>query len=113
MKYKAASPTVALLLAFLANTLSRGSAFTLEMMGARRGKGELNQRIVGDALPSSSNSLKNPKSVISSLNQGRGQEITGVSLPSEGMYFSFDTCIIILIKCFVNTFDLLKIIIGF
>jgi hypothetical protein len=62
------------------------SAFTLQMMGARRGKGELKQRLVGNTSVKSSNkNVKNNKSAVASLNQGRGQEITGVSLPAEGV----------------------------
>jgi hypothetical protein len=61
------------------------TAFTLHMMGGRRGKGELKQRLVGDtSVNYSNNNMKNNKSAVASLNQGRGQEITGVSLPSEG-----------------------------
>jgi nitrite reductase/ring-hydroxylating ferredoxin subunit len=50
------------------------SPFTLVMMGARRG-GNLKRRLNNDSKKSSS---------VSSLNKGRGQEITGVSLPAEG-----------------------------
>lgn len=65
--------------------LSYSTAFTLHMMGGRRGKGELKQRLVGDkSVKNSSNNMKSNKSAVASLNQGRGQEITGVSLPSEG-----------------------------
>eukprot|EP00559_Dactyliosolen_fragilissimus_P002753 CAMPEP_0184856242 /NCGR_PEP_ID=MMETSP0580-20130426/1412_1 /TAXON_ID=1118495 /ORGANISM="Dactyliosolen fragilissimus" /LENGTH=167 /DNA_ID=CAMNT_0027351135 /DNA_START=152 /DNA_END=655 /DNA_ORIENTATION=- len=49
------------------------------MMGARRSKGNLKRVLDGSDTksPASANSVK-------SLNQGRGQEITGVSIPSEG-----------------------------
>eukprot|EP00521_Asterionellopsis_glacialis_P003879 CAMPEP_0195267730 /NCGR_PEP_ID=MMETSP0706-20130129/12755_1 /TAXON_ID=33640 /ORGANISM="Asterionellopsis glacialis, Strain CCMP134" /LENGTH=187 /DNA_ID=CAMNT_0040322519 /DNA_START=188 /DNA_END=751 /DNA_ORIENTATION=- len=51
-------------------------AFTLVMMGARRrGKGNLKNRINDDAGAS-----KNSKS----MNAGKGQEITGVTLPPPG-----------------------------
>eukprot|EP00553_Chaetoceros_curvisetus_P008826 CAMPEP_0204624638 /NCGR_PEP_ID=MMETSP0717-20131115/10391_1 /ASSEMBLY_ACC=CAM_ASM_000666 /TAXON_ID=230516 /ORGANISM="Chaetoceros curvisetus" /LENGTH=175 /DNA_ID=CAMNT_0051640097 /DNA_START=49 /DNA_END=576 /DNA_ORIENTATION=- len=50
------------------------------MMGARRGKGSLKQSLDG----TSSKKFKSEKSAVSSLNQGRGQEITGVTLPAEG-----------------------------
>jgi hypothetical protein len=49
------------------------SAFTLVMMGRRRGK-------VGDKKLTS----QKQSSPIKSLNGGKGQEITGVSLPAEG-----------------------------
>ena len=50
------------------------------MMGARRGKGNLKGRL-GDT--SSKKSTKT-QSAVSNLNQGKGQEITGVTLPSPG-----------------------------
>ncbi len=56
-------------------------AFTLTMMGSRRGKGGM--RITDGS--TSKKKLKNSaKSQINSLNQGRGQEITGVTLPAPG-----------------------------
>jgi hypothetical protein len=55
------------------------SSFSLTMMGTRRGKGGMKI----DAA-SSSKSINSPKSQIASLNNGRGQEITGVSLPAPG-----------------------------
>lgn len=63
------------LLILLATECSLSSSFTLVMMGARRGKGNLKKR-----LDDSSSS----KPSTASLNQGRGQEITGVNLPTEG-----------------------------
>lgn len=58
---------------------SRTDAFTLVMMGSRRGKGNLKRSLD----PSTMGDKSGPMSV-KSLNQGRGQEITGVTLPSEG-----------------------------
>ena len=56
------------------------SSFHLVLM-ARRGKGNLKKRIEGtDSSSKSGGKGKN----LNSLNQGRGQEITGVSLPAEG-----------------------------
>mmetsp|Transcript_21517 Transcript_21517/g.31857 ORF Transcript_21517/g.31857 Transcript_21517/m.31857 type:complete len:194 (+) Transcript_21517:56-637(+) len=54
------------------------SSFSLTMMGTRRGKGGMK---ITDG---SSKKLTSEKSKISSLNNGRGQEITGVTLPAEG-----------------------------
>lgn len=51
------------------------SSFTLVMMGARRGKGNLKKGL---------SDSKSTSSKVSGLNQGRGQEITGVTLPTEG-----------------------------
>ena len=70
-----------LLLAFLSSC----QALTLVMMGARRGKGGLKQNLE-DAKTFSSKGVK-------ALNGGRGQEITGVTLPAEGALSSL--CIII------------------
>jgi len=49
-------------------------------MGTRRGKGGMK---ITDG---SSKKLTSEKSKISSLNNGRGQEITGVTLPAEGEF---------------------------
>eukprot|EP00558_Chaetoceros_sp_UNC1202_P003041 CAMPEP_0197236294 /NCGR_PEP_ID=MMETSP1429-20130617/3451_1 /TAXON_ID=49237 /ORGANISM="Chaetoceros sp., Strain UNC1202" /LENGTH=168 /DNA_ID=CAMNT_0042695049 /DNA_START=92 /DNA_END=598 /DNA_ORIENTATION=- len=51
------------------------------MMGSRRGKGDLK---VGLAGGSSSKKITSEKSAVASLNQGRGQEITGVTMPTPG-----------------------------
>lgn len=61
-----------LLLAFLASC----QALTLLMMGARRGKGGLKQNLEDTKTFSSKG--------VTALNGGRGQEITGVTLPAEG-----------------------------
>mmetsp|Transcript_32080 Transcript_32080/g.96141 ORF Transcript_32080/g.96141 Transcript_32080/m.96141 type:complete len:196 (-) Transcript_32080:202-789(-) len=58
---------------------SRTDAFSLVMMGSRRGKGNLKRSLD----PSTMGDKSRPMSV-KSLNQGRGQEITGVTLPAEG-----------------------------
>ena len=57
------------------------ASFTLTMMGARRGKGNLKGRLEDNI--SSKKSTKT-QSGVSNLNQGKGQEITGVTLPSPG-----------------------------
>jgi flagellar biosynthesis component FlhA len=61
-------------------TIPPASSFSLLMMGTRRGKGGMKI----DVSSSSSKSTKSAKSQIASLNNGRGQEITGVSLPAPG-----------------------------
>eukprot|EP01082_Thalassiosira_pseudonana_P010465 g9333.t1 g9333 contig36:354801-355707(+) len=57
------------------------SGFTLIMMGSRRGKGNLKRSLdpssVGDKGVGGAGNVK-------SINGGRGQEITGVSLPEKG-----------------------------
>eukprot|EP00591_Stephanopyxis_turris_P011947 CAMPEP_0195516232 /NCGR_PEP_ID=MMETSP0794_2-20130614/7019_1 /TAXON_ID=515487 /ORGANISM="Stephanopyxis turris, Strain CCMP 815" /LENGTH=193 /DNA_ID=CAMNT_0040644779 /DNA_START=78 /DNA_END=659 /DNA_ORIENTATION=- len=53
------------------------SSFTLTMMGARRGKGNLKRNLESSSSPRSQKDVK-------SLNKGKGQEITGVTLPQEG-----------------------------
>ena len=55
------------------------SSFSLTMMGSRRGKGGM--KIDGG---SSKNKFKSEASKISRLNDGKGQEITGVTMPAEG-----------------------------
>jgi nitrite reductase/ring-hydroxylating ferredoxin subunit len=63
-------------------SLTVSSAFTLVMMGSRRGKGglkkSLNPNSTGDKL------TPPKKTSMNSLNNGKGQEITGVTLPAEG-----------------------------
>lgn len=69
-----------LLLLVLASTTY---AFSLVMMGSRRGKGVLKKSLD----PKSSGDkwvAPQSKSPMNSLNNGRGQEITGVTLPAEG-----------------------------
>ena len=51
-------------------------SFNLVLMGARRGKGGLKQNLEDKA--------GKKKKGAASLNQGKGQEITGVTLPAEG-----------------------------
>lgn len=70
------------LLGFFVISWTRSSAFTLIMMGSRRGKGSLKKSLDP---ASSGDKLKPPKqSPMNALNNGRGQEITGVSLPADG-----------------------------
>ena len=59
------------------------AAFTLVMMGARRGKGGL-QRNLEDTNNKSSSSNKTKRGAMNALNGGKGQEITGVTLPAPG-----------------------------
>lgn len=54
--------------------IETASSFSIVMM-ARRGKGNLKKGL--DDAPKQSSSVSN-------LNQGKGQEITGVTLPTEG-----------------------------
>ena len=58
-------------------------AFTLVMMGARRGKGSLKKTLDGDSTPRSQGGGSNAVST-RSINKGKGQEITGVTLPAPG-----------------------------
>lgn len=67
-----------LLLLSLLCMLSTVSSFTLSMMGARRGKGR-GMNIDGV----SSKTPKTEKQKVAALNNGRGQEITGVTMPAE------------------------------
>jgi hypothetical protein len=55
------------------------NSFNLVLMGARRGKGDLKR-----SLDSSDKPTKKGKDAVKSLNRGRGQEITGVTLPADG-----------------------------
>mmetsp|Transcript_2107 Transcript_2107/g.4548 ORF Transcript_2107/g.4548 Transcript_2107/m.4548 type:complete len:231 (-) Transcript_2107:338-1030(-) len=59
------------------------SAFTLTMMGSRRGKGNLKRSLdpssVGDGVVKAGSS-----GGVKALNGGKGQEITGVTLPEPG-----------------------------
>jgi nitrite reductase/ring-hydroxylating ferredoxin subunit len=61
-----------LLLSILQSWASDVLAFNFVLMGVRRGKGALTQNLEG--------SSKDPRA----LNQGKGQEITGVTLPADG-----------------------------
>ena len=67
--------SVLLLLSFLIST----EAFSLVMMGRRAGKGNLKKTLSGAESVS-----KRKNASVNSLNQGKGQEITGVTLPAEG-----------------------------
>jgi len=69
--------TVFLLILLSHEWIIQTSCFTLVMMGARRGKGMLRKGLEDSPKTTKSSS-------VSSLNQGRGQEITGVTLPAEG-----------------------------
>mmetsp|Transcript_14306 Transcript_14306/g.20150 ORF Transcript_14306/g.20150 Transcript_14306/m.20150 type:complete len:204 (+) Transcript_14306:191-802(+) len=61
------------------NIMDGVDAFTLVMMGARRGKGSLKNRINDDSSKGINNNSNNK-----SMNAGKGQEITGVTLPTQG-----------------------------
>jgi len=67
-----------MLMMLLLATLQPVECFSVTFV-ARRGKGGLKQNL--EDKPSKSN---NPASSVRSLNQGKGQEITGVTLPAPG-----------------------------
>jgi nitrite reductase/ring-hydroxylating ferredoxin subunit len=70
--------TIFLLFAtLLCGSLNSVQSFTLTMMGSRRGKGGMK---ITDG-PSSKGKIKNQTNA---LNNGRGQEITGVTMPALG-----------------------------
>ncbi|CAB9503029.1 expressed unknown protein [Seminavis robusta] len=66
-----------LLLLLLALLIPEHESFHLVMMGSRRGKGGLKKTLNSDSQATT------PKEV-RSLNKGKGQEITGVTLPANG-----------------------------
>ena len=68
------------LLALGASCPTTTDAFSLEMMGRRGRKGGLKTNLESDGLSSKKGKARSPNSA----NQGRGQEITGVTLPAEG-----------------------------
>ena len=74
---KMVSKSILLLVILVTNDYVFTSSFSIVMMGARRGKGNLKKGFADD---SGSKSNSSP----ASLNNGKGQEITGVSLPAEG-----------------------------
>lgn len=59
---------------------SNTKAFSLVMMGRRAGKGNLKKSLSGESV-----SKRSKANSVNSLNQGKGQEITGVTLPADGM----------------------------
>jgi nitrite reductase/ring-hydroxylating ferredoxin subunit len=70
------------MLSFFVGSWTVSSAFTLVMMGSRRGKGNLNKSLDPE---STGDKLTAPKKTsMNSLNYGKGQEITGVTLPTGG-----------------------------
>ena len=70
---------VVLLLLILTTTyvVEYGYCFSLVMMGTKRGKSNLKKILNEESTTTTSNSNK-------SMNNGRGQEITGVTLPEPG-----------------------------
>eukprot|EP00525_Craspedostauros_australis_P007091 CAMPEP_0198116326 /NCGR_PEP_ID=MMETSP1442-20131203/11490_1 /TAXON_ID= /ORGANISM="Craspedostauros australis, Strain CCMP3328" /LENGTH=205 /DNA_ID=CAMNT_0043774111 /DNA_START=163 /DNA_END=780 /DNA_ORIENTATION=+ len=62
----------------LAQQVQQCHAFSLVMMG-RRGKGKLKKTLSGESVSS-----KKSNSSVNAMNRGKGQEITGVTLPAEG-----------------------------
>jgi hypothetical protein len=54
------------------------------MMGSRRGKGMGINRS-SDSTTNIGDKKSSPGKAVKSLNQGRGQEITGVTLPADGV----------------------------
>lgn len=84
--YTTITLSLMMLIALTSQSLMQVDAFTLTMMGSRRGKGGM--RITDGSTSKNKNKMgKTNKSnnPANSLNQGKGQEITGVSLPAEGM----------------------------
>lgn len=69
------------LLVLSCTTYTPSFAFSLVMMGSRRGKGGLKKSLDP---ASSGDKFAKSKSPMNALNNGRGQEITGVTLPAEG-----------------------------
>ena len=63
------------LLVILATECIISQSFSIVMMGMKRRKGGLKKGL---------ESTESTSKSISGLNQGKGQEITGVSLPTEG-----------------------------
>jgi hypothetical protein len=59
------------------------NAFQLVMMGSRRGKGGLKKSLDPTSVEGKARK-KNKKVGVNALNEGRGQEVTGVTLPAEG-----------------------------
>lgn len=66
---------------FMLSCMEVASFSSMTMMGARRGRGSLKDSLDDTG---SKGKFKSEKSAVASLNQGRGQEITGVTLPAEG-----------------------------
>jgi len=71
-----------LFLFLVSSSTTSCSAFSLIMMGSRRGKGGLKKSL--DPASSGDKMTSAKKSPMNVLNGGRGQEITGVTLPAEG-----------------------------
>jgi len=69
------------LLLTIAATTRATNAFTLEMMGGRRGKGNLKRSLEPSVVGDKGVAAKNGAA---SLNGGLGQEITGVTMPEQG-----------------------------
>lgn len=86
-------PLVALLIVLINASLSSG--FSLVMMGAKRGRGGLKRSLSNG--PSGKNKNKGGKVA---PNLGRGQEITGVSLPAEGKMKGWEFGNKVQIACF-------------
>ena len=84
------SSTGRLLLLLLLATTVVVDSFHIVYMGARRGKGGLKENLDG----SSSSKKGGKQQSAKSLNKGKGQEITGVTLPADG------TCCIVV--CIFN-----------
>lgn len=89
--YTTITLSLMMLIALTSQSLMQVDAFTLTMMGSRRGKGGM--RITDGSTSKNKNKMgKTNKSnnPANSLNQGKGQEITGVSLPAEGEFSSVE-----------------------
>eukprot|EP00980_Cylindrotheca_fusiformis_P018822 scaffold6276_cov138-Cylindrotheca_fusiformis.AAC.9 len=72
---------ISILCLLLISSHHQVESFHMVMMGRRAaGKGKLKQSLEGESV----SKKKGNSSSINSLNQGKGQEITGVTLPADG-----------------------------
>lgn len=72
------------LVQLLASLMHEADGFSFVLMGRGRGKGSL-KRALNDEGSSRSKKKRRGQDPTASMNDGRGQEITGVTLPAEGM----------------------------
>jgi nitrite reductase/ring-hydroxylating ferredoxin subunit len=67
----------------LVSCIHDGCSFSFVLMGRGRGRGDLKRALSdNDGQPKKRGKVQDPTA---SMNEGRGQEITGVTLPAEGM----------------------------
>ncbi len=72
-----------LLLQLLASLMHQSDGFSFVLMGRGRGKGNLKRTLSDKGNPNKK--LRRGEDPTAVMNDGRGQEITGVTLPAEGM----------------------------